>query len=666
MVARLFYIKNHTMKQITLTLFTLLLCVSLSAAEYLKVGQTRTLSVGSISHLQGCQWTISRPSNVTFVQTPGTFNTSATIKATQGFSGDPCIVQCTYYYLEQDPVSGRYIYSRSGYKRWHIFVEGNSGEDNPVENPDTPGSKQIKLASNEVSVNAYGLVDIEVFSGYDRIIKWRIADKTIAKGTPLRNGWTLRVEGLSPGTTWAYASDAGGGQATCKITVKQRQYTEGETIWYPIDKTVPRLAVDVTDVAKKECCLTHIDDDYNANQTDGVLVVPEKVCGLTVVKIGTSTFSSKKQNIKKIILPNTIREIDDNAFSGCKLEEIELPIGLETIGKNAFSNTNLRSISISEGVKSIGAYCFWNCRSLTKAILPSTLREVSTFCFYDCRNLKDVTLTDGIEELAGYSFQLTGISQIVIPKSMQTIKNRAISSPCLISVICLGEKPCTLEAGAVRQNPVTLYVPQNSIEAYQTSDEWKDFTSIREIGNTEEALYICEPYIFNSSLDYVSAKISHKDGTEDTYYTDLLNYNHIPKAFSFAEYDGSDFHKYGTNSTEPIFTSTEIESGKAEKTFTLYPYGGNNIGDFTLPENWGKRDLLFIVDKSKSKVTFVYNGNMTGIKDSPAAANDKEITIRDLKGVVVYRGKDKENTSLPSGIYIVCDGKGNNNKVMIE
>lgn len=64
--------------------------------------------------------------------------------------------------------------------------------------------------------------------------------------------------------------------------------------------------------------------------------------------------------------------------------------------------------------------------------------------------------------------------------------------------------------------------------------------------------------------------------------------------------------------------------------------------------------------------SFVYNGNMTGIKDSPAAANDKEITIRDLKGVVVYRGKDMENTSLPSGIYIVCDGKGNNNKVMIE
>lgn len=666
MVARLFYIKNHTMKQITLTLFTLLLCVSLSAAEYLKVGQTRTLSVGSISHLQGCQWTISRPSNVTFVQTPGTFNTSATIKATQGFSGDPCIVQCTYYYLEQDPVSGRYIYSRSGYKRWHIFVEGNSGEDNPVENPDTPGSKQIKLASNEVSVNAYGLVDIEVFSGYDRIIKWRIADKTIAKGTPLRNGWTLRVEGLSPGTTWAYASDAGGGQAVCKITVKQRQYTEGETISYPLDPTVPRLAVNVTDVSKKECCLTYIDDDYNANQTDGVFIVPEKVCGLTVVKIGANTFSSKKQNIKKVILPNTIREIDDNAFSGCELEEIELPIGLETIGKNAFSSTNLRSISISEGVKSIGAYCFWNCRSLTKAILPSTLREVSTFCFYNCHNLKDVTLTDGIEELAGYSFQLTGISQIVFPKSMQTIKNRAISSPCLISVICLGEKPCTLEAGAVRQNPVTLYVPKNSIEAYKTSDEWKDFTSIREIGNTEEALYICEPDIFNSSLDYVSAKISHKDGTEDTYYTDLLNYNHIPKTFSFAEYDGSDFHKYGTNSTEPIFTSTEIESGKAEKTFTLYPYGGNNIGDFTLPENWGKRNLLFIVDKSKSKVTFVYTGNMTGIKDSPAAANDKEITIRDLKGVVVYRGKDMENTSLPSGIYIVCDGKGNNNKVMIE
>lgn len=285
------------MKQITLTLFTLLLCVSLSAAEYLKVGQTRTLSVGSISHLQGCQWTISRPSNVTFLQTPGTFDTSATIKATQAFSGDPCIVQCTYYYLEQDPVTGRYTYSRSGYKRWHVFVEGNSGEDNPVENPDIPGTEKIELDSKEVSVNTYGFVDINALRAYAETIKWRIADESIAKGTPSHNGWALRVEGVSPGTTWAYASDAGGGRATCKITVKQRQYTEGEELRFPADKDVPGLCVKVTDVAKKECELTYVHPDYNVNQTNGVFVVPEKICGLTIVKIYWRAFSSKTKNI---------------------------------------------------------------------------------------------------------------------------------------------------------------------------------------------------------------------------------------------------------------------------------------------------------------------------------------------------------------------------------
>lgn len=104
----------------------------------MKVGDTETLDIGNIKHLQGCQWTISRPYDVVFTTKPQSFSTKVTIKAINAFSAQsPCIVQCKYYYLELDPTTGRYTYSRTGYKDWTVFV--NKGSDNG-DNSENDGS----------------------------------------------------------------------------------------------------------------------------------------------------------------------------------------------------------------------------------------------------------------------------------------------------------------------------------------------------------------------------------------------------------------------------------------------------------------------------------------------------------------------------------------------
>jgi hypothetical protein len=65
--------------------------------------------------------------------------------------------------------------------------------------------------------------------------------------------------------------------------------------------------------------------------------------------------------LKKIILPPTIKEIEDNAFTMCKsLESINLPEGLVSIGKKAFYGcTGLKTLYIPNSVISIGMLCFW-------------------------------------------------------------------------------------------------------------------------------------------------------------------------------------------------------------------------------------------------------------------------------------------------------------------
>jgi hypothetical protein len=65
--------------------------------------------------------------------------------------------------------------------------------------------------------------------------------------------------------------------------------------------------------------------------------------------------------LKKIVLPPTIREIENNAFAWCKsLESINLPEGLVSIGKKAFYGcTKLKSLYVPNSVRSIGMLCFW-------------------------------------------------------------------------------------------------------------------------------------------------------------------------------------------------------------------------------------------------------------------------------------------------------------------
>lgn len=648
------------MKKFLLSLILCLFCINIQSAEHLKVGDTKTLSIDNISHLQGCVWTISRPSNVAFTHTPGTYDTSVTIKAIKGFSGDPCIVQCKYYYLEKDPVSGRYIYSRSGYKDWHVFVEenGNQGEDKP-NNPGGSTDKEIKLYTSnvnvpikEVSLLEGSIIDINVRSSYGKTIRWRIDDESIAKGTSKNDGWRLEVEGVSAGTTWAYATDGGGGQATCKIIVEKRTFNDGDYIRYPAD-LYDNLLFKVTDAKNKECKLSEVGNHYK--DIDGVITIPAEVYGLTVVKVASDAVKNRKK-VKKYVLPNTIRELENSAFKECKADEVELPIGLKTIGEIAFAGSELKSIVIPEGVQSLGRGCFGNCRSLNKAVLPSTLEELPVDCFRGCWNLKDVTLVDGIKSIVGGALLYTNIVDLYIPASIERIDNWSIRSTCLMSVTCGSETPRELE-GVPAYDYTTLYVPKNSIDLYKKANGWNYFKSIKAIGEKmDESLFVLSETRFGG--DDVDAKIPYtKIGNEFVYSKDIKFGKEIPyyrdnNDFVIAEFIDNDFVKYGIESTNPIFTLEDISASECTHTFTLQKYDPEKNFKFTFPEGWPGATLNVAVDKEKRTVSFTYNSNISGIKGQTLQA-DEYVEIYKPNGVVVYRGKESGCHKLESGIYMM-------------
>lgn len=101
--------------------------------------------------------------------------------------------------------------------------------------------------------------------------------------------------------------------------------------------------------------------DVSATGSRSTCVIPSKikVSGTTykVTKIGKAAFGY--ENFDKVVLPNTINEICDDAFSNVQfLSNCEIPTSVKKIGRNAFANNMLTKVTIPAACTSIGDGAF--------------------------------------------------------------------------------------------------------------------------------------------------------------------------------------------------------------------------------------------------------------------------------------------------------------------
>lgn len=101
--------------------------------------------------------------------------------------------------------------------------------------------------------------------------------------------------------------------------------------------------------------------------------IPETYNGKAVTKIIKSGFANNF-TLKKVIIPATVVEIEDSAFSACtSLEKISLP-GVKTIGEFAFNAcTSLTKVELSDNIEYIKSFGFSNTMLLTEIVIPKSV-----------------------------------------------------------------------------------------------------------------------------------------------------------------------------------------------------------------------------------------------------------------------------------------------------
>lgn len=229
---------------------------------------------------------------------------------------------------------------------------------------------------------------------------------------------------------------------------------------------------------------------------------------MNVVKIGDRAFSSCS-SLTSVTIPNGVTSIGDFAFNNCRsLSDASIGSGVTSIGTRAFNLcTHLTSITIPNGVTSIGSEAFQSCYSLTSIIIPNSVTSIGDSAFEGCSSLTDISIGSGLSCIDFEVFnKCSSLTSITIPNNVSSIEGNAFKDcrgltsvtigynvTCiryhafrgcrgLTDVYCLAPNvPEANEGDAFAESSIasaTLHVPAASVEAYSTTEPWKNFGSI--------------------------------------------------------------------------------------------------------------------------------------------------------------------------------------------
>ena len=147
----------------------------------------------------------------------------------------------------------------------------------------------------------------------------------------------------------------------------------------------------------------------------------------TITKIPTGTFYNA--NIKNIVIPNSVTQIDDRAFNTCNnLRTVDMSNSVTSIHVNAFQNCgNLTSFVMSASLASCPI--LQNCSSLPRIVLPPSVTNIPDNAFNNCRSLTSVTIQGPLTTIGHSAFyNCTSLTGIGLPATVSTINYNAFNN----------------------------------------------------------------------------------------------------------------------------------------------------------------------------------------------------------------------------------------------
>jgi hypothetical protein len=195
-------------------------------------------------------------------------------------------------------------------------------------------------------------------------------------------------------------------------------------------------------------CKNIIEDNIFLGIEDGILEKRENIKKIEipdgVTDIGDRVFYNCA-NLENITIPETVKTIGFHAFDNCvKIKDIKLPDNLEVIQTGAFYNCiSLKKIEIPKGVSAVYTKVFSDCRSLEDIVFLGNIVEIEDSAFEGCEKLKTIKFPNSLEKIGEYAFRnCSSLSDINIPEEIKTVGEDAFLGTDILRKADIDEYGC--------------------------------------------------------------------------------------------------------------------------------------------------------------------------------------------------------------------------------
>lgn len=223
----------------------------------------------------------------------------------------------------------------------------------------------------------------------------------------------------------------------------------------------------------------------------------------------------RKKDIRSVVLDNRITHIGDYAFDKCTNIEsvrytgytgnagVALPESVTTIGVHAFSDTGVTgTLKLPEHLTEIDSLAFYHCGKLNGELkLPDTVKEIGGFAFNSCGFTGKLELPASLENIGNDAFEScsgltgkltfpskmneidfsifhgTGITEVVIPSSIKTVRDFAFNSCMNLKKVYLPtEIPKIYNRAFMNCSDVKFYYPAYKADWMTQTSKFLDNT----------------------------------------------------------------------------------------------------------------------------------------------------------------------------------------------
>lgn len=355
--------------------------------------------------------------------------------------------------------------------------------------------------------------------------------------------------------------------------------------------------------------------------------------------------------LTSVTLPESVTTLGKDCFNGCTgISTINLPNSITSMGNYCFRDCNkLESVTLPNSMTTVPFGCFYGCTGLTSVTLPNSIIKLAGGCFYGCSSLETITLHEGINSIDSYGFaSCSSLKAITLPRSITDIGSDCFSNcSSLATVTCKWENQDEIVTGLEMfdYTPAekVLNVPTGTGAMYASTPEWKNFTTINEVGDTPEEPEKCATPVI-SYKDSMLVFASETEGAEYHYtitdndiITDAYSYNgkvRLSAAYNISVYASADGY---TNSDEAKAVLYFIKAGS-----------GTGVGVSEIIA--GKRSIVLTTDGQTVTASGLADGEAVslyttdGMLLSTAKASADGIATLDTKGergvLIVKVGND--------------------------